>query len=279
MVDNKRKKFIFDVAISYAGEEVGIADDLYQMLKQKRVDQKRVKVFFAKPSKAYLWGKSLPPALRKIFGGVQTKFVIPIISKHYIEKKYTKLEFREAKKEEKRRRFEVILPIILDSVRLQGLESDRNYIDLRKEGIHSTVNTIIEKIKQPPPYEPYAIGAFYAPIMPPSAPTHWIATFGVTIEHLLTELPSSAPTDYVSLCDWLEKDLMERLYRSSLKQYRFLEDMRTGETLSIRIGFEWDPEEQPLDFGDIGWWEVLEIAEHEEIRTIPIQREETMDID
>jgi len=41
--------------------------------------------------------------------------------------------------------------------------------------------------------------------------------------------------------------------------------LRTGETLSIRVAFEWNPGENIFDFGDIGWWEVLEIAKFEDI--------------
>ena len=259
MIEKNRQIFKFDVAISYAGEEKGLAGDLYRLLLQNDVA-----VFFAEDYKVYLWGKRLPPALKKIYGGVHTKFVIPIISKHYVKKFYTKLEFRTAKRKEKSSSTEVILPIILDNVSLKGLESDRNYIDLRKEGLHSTVDIIIKKLR---PYMPPPAGIgglFYEKSV---VPTFWVATFGITIEDLLKnpELPSFAPRDYVAFCDWIEKDLMGRISKSPIKKYNLIEDMRTGETFSVRIAFEWNPDEQPLDFGNIAWWEVLEIARFEDI--------------
>jgi hypothetical protein len=254
--------FKFDVAISYAGEEEGLADDLYRLLKQNKI-----KVFFAKPSKVYLWGKMLTPELKKIYGGIHTKFVIPIISKHYVKKTFTKLELRVAKRKEKYRGSEVILPIILDKVLFRGLEKDRNYIDLRKEGLHSTVDIIIKKLIKRPTYPYYCRGDFGISDIEIFVPIVWVASFGVVIEDLLKghELPSSVPRDYVNLCDWLEKDLMDRLSKSDIKKYKLSEDLRTGETLSIRIAFGWNPEEKPFDFGDIGWWEVLEIAKFEDI--------------
>ena len=110
--------FRFDFAISYAGEEEGIARDLFQLLQDKGA-----KVFFAKNEKVYLFGKSLTSELDYIFGPY-TKFVVPIVSKHYVQKYWTKYEFKTAKKEKRKRGFEFILPIRLDDVGLKGLERD-----------------------------------------------------------------------------------------------------------------------------------------------------------
>jgi len=55
--------------------------------------------------------------------------------KTYTEKYWPKYEFSTAKQEEKKRRFEFILPIRLDDISFRDLEEDRVYIDLRKEGL------------------------------------------------------------------------------------------------------------------------------------------------
>ena len=241
--------FIFDFAISYAGEEYGIAKDLYKLLLEKEA-----KVFFSENEKDYLLGKSLASELPYIFGP-QTKFVVPIISKHYILKHWTKYEFNIAKKEEKKRGFEFILPIRLDDVNLKGLKEDVVYIDLRKEGLLSIVDIIMRKLRSLYPVEEVTV------------PEVWVATFGLVIEDLIEnyELPSSAPITYPYLCDWLEEDLMKRLSKSPLESLTLLEDARNGESLSVRVGFKWDPDKNPLDFGDIGWWEILELADFESI--------------
>lgn len=241
--------FRFDFAISYAGEEYGIANDLFQLLLEKRA-----KVFLWENEKVDLFGKSLTSELPYIFGP-HTKFVVPIISKHYVQKYWTKREFWIAKREEKKRGFEFILPIRLDDVNLKGLEEDVVYIDLRKEGLLSTVDIMMRKLRD------------IYPIEEVTAPIVWVATFGIVIEDLIEnyELPASAPPTYAHLCDWLEEDLMKRLSKSPLEAFTLLEDSRNGETLSVRVGFKWNHDKIPLNFGDIGWWEILEIAEFESI--------------
>lgn len=241
--------FRFDIAISYASEEEGIAENLYQLLREKGV-----KVFFARSENVYLFGKSLTSELQYIFGP-HTKFFVPIISENYVKKRWPKYEFRIAKKEEPRRRFEFILPIHLDDVNLEGLKEDIVYIDLRKEGIFGSVDILIEKLRQIYPIEEMIV------------PKVWVATFAVIIEDIFEnyELPPSVPRDYAYLCDWLEKDLMNRLSKTSIEVLKLLEDSRDGETFSVRVGFKWDADKYPLDFGNIDWWQVLEIDEFNEI--------------
>lgn len=240
--------FRFDFAISYAGEEEGIAKDLCQLLQDKGA-----KVFFAKNEKVYLLGKSLTSELDYIFGPY-AKFVIPIVSKHYVQKYWPKYEFNRSKIEQRKRGFEFILPARLDDVTLEGLEGDMFYIDLRKEGLLDAAEIMMRKLRDIYPTEEVTV------------PKVWVATFGLIIEEILEnyELPHSVPRDYPHLCDWLKKDLMDRLSKTS-EALRLLEDARDGEALSVRVGFKWDPEKYPLDFGDIGWWEFLELAEFNEI--------------
>ena len=235
--------FRFDFAISYAGEEEGIARDLFQLLQDKGA-----KVFFAKNEKVYLFGKSLTSELDYIFGPY-TKFVIPIVSGNYVQKYWTKYEFNIAKREERKRGFEFVLPIRLDDISLKGLEGDVVYIDVRKEGLLDTAEIIMRKLRDIYPTEEATV------------PKVWVATFGIIIEDIFEnyEFPHSIPRDYAPLCDWLEKDLMNRLSKISIETLRLLEDSRDGETLSVRVSFKWDPDKYPLDFGDIYWWEVLEI--------------------
>jgi len=247
--EGMKHMFRFDFAISYAGEEEGIASDLHQLLQEKGTE-----VFFAKNEKVYLLGKSLTSELDHVFGPY-TKFVIPIVSESYVQKYWTKYEFNIAKKEERKRGFEFILPIRIDGISLKGLKEDVIYIDLRKEGLFGTAEIMMRKLRDIYPAEVVTV------------PRDWVATFGLVINDLIEnyELPPYVPRSYVPLCDWLEKDLMEHLSKSPLEALKLLEDSRDGEALSVRVGFKWDPAKSPLDFGDIGWWEVLEIAEFERI--------------
>jgi CheY-like chemotaxis protein len=93
-----------------------------------------------------------------------------------------------------------------------------------------------------------------------------VATFGVNIEQILSadKLPAEAPTRYTNLCDWLEQDLERRL-QESYSEFQYPEaPMRNGETLSVRIVFPWDRSDQP-DFGDLGWWNLLEVLPFEQV--------------
>jgi len=241
--------FRFEIAISYAGEEEGIAENLYRLLLERGV-----KVFFAKGKMAYLLGKGLESEIPYVFGP-GSRFFVPIISRNYVKKRWPLYELRSAIEEESRRRFEFILPIRLDDVDLEGLEEDRVYLDLRKEGLFRVADILIEKLREKYPPEEIIV------------PTHWVATFGVNTYDLLKsdELPPAAPRDYPHLCDWLTEDLMNHLYLAPIEDLRLLEDLRTGETLSVSVGFIWNPDKTPLDFGNIGWWEVLEVEEFKKI--------------
>jgi len=192
--------------------------------------------------------------LKNIFG-TSTRFAILLLSKHYVEKFYTRYEFNVAKIEESNRDYEFRLPVRFDNASLKGLEEDKVYIDLRREGLFNTAEILMKKLRD------------ICPVEQVNVPKEWFAAFGIVIEDLMEnyELPASAPGQYAYLCDWLEEDLMKRLSKSCLGSLKMLEDSRDGETLTVKVGFEWVPEEGPLDFGDIGWWGVLEVAELESI--------------
>lgn len=242
--------FDFDFAVSYAGEESGLANDLYLMLRAKGA-----KVFFARHAQSYLLGKTLGSGVEYWFGPA-TRFVIPIFSSHYGSKQWPMREFSIAKEEELRRKCEVILPIRIDETPITGLEDDRVYIDLRKVGINDVADILMKKLHDNQNNKSA------------NFPTMWFATFGVVIEDLFEkdELPAEAPTEYPQLCDWLTKDLIRRMSESeTISEVTFLEDSRSGESLSVRVKFKWDPEKSPLDFGIMGLWEVLEVEELERL--------------
>ncbi len=241
--------FKWDFAISYADEEVGIASDLAELLKREEV-----KVFFAKNEKVYLWGKKLKREFSNIFGA-HTHFAVILLSSNYVEKFWTQYEFDAASRERGNRDYEFILPIIIDEVRFERLNDDVQYIDLRKEGLLGTAGIMMQKLRA---------GHMRSRVR---APTEWVAAFGVNTDDLIEgdELPAAAPRYYPYLCDWLEDDMRCRLAKAGMTGLQYLEDSRTGETFSLRFGFEWNPDKEALDLGDVGWWEVLEVAPMEDV--------------
>jgi hypothetical protein len=94
-----------------------------------------------------------------------------------------------------------------------------------------------------------------------------VITFSLNTDEVLRNgLPSTAlPTDYPSLCDWLEKDFIKLL--SSLLTCSFFypeASERTGETLSVRLAFL-QLNLNELDKFTSPWWEISEIQYYSEV--------------
>lgn len=137
-----KKKYKYDVAISFAGENRKIAEKLVASLKAK---DERLSVFYDKDHKAYLWGKDV-----KEFNSIYSsdaRYVIPIISEYYIKKDWPRHEFAVASKEAKKRKGEFILPLRVDDACLVGLHDDVSYMDIRKDKISHIVDAVLTKCR------------------------------------------------------------------------------------------------------------------------------------
>jgi len=138
----KTDRFKYDVAISFAGENRQIADQITKALREKGIN-----VFYdeLEEEKVRLWGKNLRDEFIKIYGG-QARYVIILISQYYPIKNWTNFEFDVAKDEARQRKSEYILPVRLDDTKIVGLKYEIKYIDLCKEGIDGLVDLIIKKL-------------------------------------------------------------------------------------------------------------------------------------
>lgn len=105
---------VYDVAISFAGEDRPLAEAIAQGLKAARV-----RVFYDGFEKYDLWGKDLDELLANLYQ--QARFSVPLISQHYVNKRWPKHEWksmRAASLEDERER---ILPIRLDESEIPAL--------------------------------------------------------------------------------------------------------------------------------------------------------------
>lgn len=246
----KKKKYPaslyeFDFSISFAGPDRGIAEEL-----AKKLAAKGLAVFYDGSFRSRLLGKRLGKEFEYIFGK-GTRFFVPFVSRHYVERKWPQFEWDVALREAEKRATDFILPIRLDDALLFGLPGDVGYLDLREYSTDDVVEILYEKRRSE-----VALKVAYEPVT-------WIATFGLLIEEVVTSglLPKSVPKDYPSLCDGLEGDLMNRLREAPINNPRMSEaSQRNGETLSVRIAFEWVPHRDALNFGELLWWEVLEVV-------------------
>ncbi len=103
----------FEAALSFAGEDRKLAKALFQ-----RLTRRGLNVFYDTNRQASLWGKD-SREFEQIYSS-QARYVIPLISKHYVKKDWTQFEFETAKREQKKRASEFILPVRLDNSRLFG---------------------------------------------------------------------------------------------------------------------------------------------------------------
>lgn len=238
--------YTFDFAISFAGPQRPIAEKLASLLS----DYGAI-VFYDSTYKASLLGRRLDREFEWLFGP-GTSFFVPLISRDYVERNWPQLEWSVALGEAPHRRYEFILPLRVDDSRLLGLHPTVAYLDLREHTVEQAALILMEKLEDWRGRIGY--GAWYQT---------WIATFGLQIADVLEspELPEDAPEMLPDLYDWLESDLIHRLSLPALDNPRYVEpSQRTGETLSVRVGFEWMVTGVPLSFGDLAWWHLLDLA-------------------
>ena len=269
-------KYKFDFAISFSGVDRAIAEKLEELLVARGA-----KVFYDASYRSNLLGKRLDKAFLQIYGSM-THFFVPIVSASYVERKWTEHEWNVAQHEAEKRDGEFILPLRVDDTFLVGLSDTIGYIDLRHVDLDEAAGYLYDKLVSVEtgevfPSSEYGVGsteetigyslpeikaqvAFESPVQ------DWVVTFGVAIESLEEwSLPPEAPYDYADLCDWLTGELMDRLSRTSLQKLQITEDARSGEGLSVRLSFEWNPDDGSLNFGDLGWWELLELLPYDEV--------------
>src|SRR5262249_53066511 len=108
------------------GENRKFAESLFHSLTGRGF-----RVFYDADREAHLWGKK-PKEFLKIYGP-QSRYVIPIISKYYVNKPWTQYEFDAALKDQQKRRSEFILPIRMDDTPLLGLSEGVIREDGRKK--------------------------------------------------------------------------------------------------------------------------------------------------
>ena len=115
----------YDIAISFAGEDIQYAESIAQPLRDRDVS-----VFFYKYRIDDLWGKDLAIELSTIYGQ-KARCVVILISRHYVVKPWTLHEFRSALSHAVRtNNTGYILPIRIDSSTLTGLPDSVSYLSI-----------------------------------------------------------------------------------------------------------------------------------------------------
>ncbi len=137
----RKTGFIYDVAISFAGENRDTAKELNEELKQRGLE-----VFYDFDRQAQLWGKDLGKVLTEVYRN-DSLFMVIIISEFYPEKDWTNFEFVNGKDAEKIRSLEYLLPIRIDKTNVIGLKPSIAYVDLNSQSIQEIADLIAEKVE------------------------------------------------------------------------------------------------------------------------------------
>ena len=241
--------YSFDFAISFSRECRPAARKLAELLETHGAI-----VFYDNSFLGYLLGKRLDNEFAWVFGEA-TRFFVPLVSAGYVHGQWPQYEWTIAKLEAERRQEEFVLPLRVDDSLLLGLPDTVGYLDLRCMRLEEVADILVRKLEA-------SQGKFDTSVKK----GEWVATFGLRLEDLdEQELPQEAPSDTPWLYQWLTDDLMKQLAHGSLSSAQVIEDLRTGETLSVRLSFVWDPSKGALDFGEMAWWDLLELSPYDAI--------------
>lgn len=118
---------MFDVALSFAGEDRAYVEEVAQLLRTRGIN-----VFYDNFNKASLWGRNLIDHLGKVYAE-RSRFIVMFISEHYAQKEWTNHERKFAQERAFKLQEDCILPARFDD------GNPRSYFDYRLCGFAQNV--------------------------------------------------------------------------------------------------------------------------------------------
>jgi TIR domain len=135
------KKFQFDIAISFAGTERKIAEDLANHLKDAGFA-----VFYDSFYPEMLWGKDLVEFFDDIYRK-QARYCVMFVSPEYRDRMWTQHERRSAQARAlEERGHEYILPVVAAPAELPGLQPTIGYLNLSDHTVEKIAEILIQKL-------------------------------------------------------------------------------------------------------------------------------------
>lgn len=131
---------IYDVAISFAGENRPVAERLASLLVTKGLN-----VFYDEYEQANLWGKDLYVHLSRVYKD-ESKFCLMLVSEHYVKKQWTNHERRAAQARAFAENREYILPLRLDDSPVDGVLDTVGFLDHRRTSEETIVDSVVHKV-------------------------------------------------------------------------------------------------------------------------------------
>jgi hypothetical protein len=133
-------EYDFDVATSFAGEDRATVLPVV-----RRLQELGVRVFYDEDHVAELWGVNLVDRLPEVYGK-RVRYVLLFASKHYVAKKWTKIERQAAQERALEQAGEFLLPVRLDDTEVPGLPSAVVYLDVRRHSADEIAQALAQKL-------------------------------------------------------------------------------------------------------------------------------------
>lgn len=140
------KRFDYDVALSFSGEDRQFAQSLASLLASSGLT-----VFYDQFDQADLWGKNLHAYLTELYR-LRARFCVAFLSVNYKRSRWTHLELEAALTREFEEGEEYILPIRLDNSDVAGILPTRAYVDWHKYSASEIAGLIKKKLEREPLY-------------------------------------------------------------------------------------------------------------------------------
>jgi hypothetical protein len=144
LVKIRKDIYDWDVALSFAGEDRVLVEELLHALEERGVE-----VFYDFNERAALWGKNLEEELAKIYSD-DARFMVVCLSENYPLKDWTSFELEIGRAAAKKRTDVYLLPLILGDTQphILGLRQSVAHMSIQKDSIQTVVETLIQKLGQ-----------------------------------------------------------------------------------------------------------------------------------
>jgi hypothetical protein len=137
----RHSDYIYDVALSFAGEDRAVVMEFVAELKQRGLD-----VFYDFDQQAQLWGQDLRKKLAEVYAN-EALYMVVFLSEHYPEKDWPNFEFAVGKDAAAKRTAEYLLPVRLDDVHVVGLNNTVGHLDARQRSSAEIAEVLCQKLE------------------------------------------------------------------------------------------------------------------------------------
>ncbi|GEM_PF-5541957 len=141
------KKYKYDIAISFAEDDVQLAEDLHECLESYSF---QYKTYFYKKKQGEQIGKKLHKIIQQVYGG-ESAYAIVLVSKFYDQREWPQREWEVIEDERERRKNLYRILISIDGTILNGMDKKELHIpsDNSVERIAMIIHEAIQKSKKP----------------------------------------------------------------------------------------------------------------------------------